>query len=94
MADMAHVHNIPCMPHVWGTNIGLAASLHFAATIAPTPPSLYAEGPLFEYDSTPHPIRDALTVESFPVVDGTVAIPDAPGLSVTLNPEAVKRFGV
>ena len=92
MADLAHLHNIPCMPHVWGTNIGLAASLHFAATIAPTPPSLYAEGPLFEHDSTPHPLRDALTVESFPAVDGVVRVPDGPGLGVTVNEEAVERF--
>jgi D-galactarolactone cycloisomerase len=89
MADLAHLHNIPCMPHVWGTNIGMAASLHFAATIAPTPPSLYAQGPLFEIDSTPHPLREAITEDDFPVVEGRVTVPDRPGLGVTLDRGAV-----
>ena len=32
--------------------------------------------------------------EDFPVVEGTVAVPASPGLGVTLDMEAVERYGV
>ena len=92
IADMAHTHNIQTTPHVWGTNIGRAASLHLAATLPPTPPSLNAVMPPFEWDLTEHPIRDAITLESLGAVRGRVAVPTAPGLGVTLNGDAIERF--
>ena len=92
VAEMAHTHNTQTTPHVWGTNIGRAASLHLTATLPPTPPRLNAAIPPFEYDLTEHPIREAITQESFDVVDGRIDVPDRPGLGVTLNEEAVASF--
>ena len=92
IADMAHALHIQTTPHVWGTNIGRAACLQLVAALPPTPPSLNGTVPPFEYDNTEHPIRDAITEESFEVMDGRIAIPSRPGLGVTLNDEAVGRF--
>ena len=55
------------------------------------PPSLNATVPPFEYDLTEHPIRDAITEESFDVVNGRIAVPTAPGLGVTVDEDAVER---
>ena len=38
--------------------------------------------------------EDDCVREPFPVVDGTVAVPAEPGLGVTLDMEAVERYGV
>ena len=49
---------------------------------------------ILEYPITPSPLRDQLTREQFPVVEGLVQVPDAPGLGVTLNEETVARYRV
>jgi len=38
--------------------------------------------------------EDDCVCEDFPVVEGTVAVPASPGLGVTLDMEAVERYGV
>ena len=38
--------------------------------------------------------EDDCVLEAFPVVDGTVAVPDGPGLGITLDVEAVERYAV
>ncbi len=49
---------------------------------------------MFEFDQTEHPIRDAIVKERlrFDRTDGCVAVPDGPGLGVTVIPEAVQEF--
>ena len=51
-------------PHVWGTPIMIAASLHLAATLPPCPPAHnpvpYAQEPVMEFDRTPNAIREEL----------------------------------
>jgi L-alanine-DL-glutamate epimerase-like enolase superfamily enzyme len=39
-----------------------------------------------------NPLLRELAPEQFPVVDGGIEVSDAPGLGVTLNPEAVARY--
>ncbi|MBI3911084.1 MAG: mandelate racemase/muconate lactonizing enzyme family protein [Armatimonadetes bacterium] len=86
IAWLAHDRHLPVVNHSFKTGINLAASLHFVAT-APN-------GFILEYPITPSPLRDQLTREKFPVVDGYVTIPDAPGLGVTLDEETVSRYRV
>ena len=34
---------VECVPHAWGSAIGLAATLHFLASMPDQPPSLFAD---------------------------------------------------
>ena len=86
IARLAHDRRLPIVNHSFKTGINLAASLHFVAT-APT-------GFILEYPITPSPLRDQLTREKFPVVDGMVNVPDEPGLGVTLDEETLNRYRV
>jgi L-alanine-DL-glutamate epimerase-like enolase superfamily enzyme len=86
IARLAHDRGLPVVNHSFKTGINLAASLHFVAT-APT-------AFILEYPISPSPLRDTVTHEWFPVVNGRVQIPDAPGLGVTLNEETVQRYRV
>jgi len=89
---MASAANLPVMPHVWGTNVGLAAALQLFAALPNTPERRFPAEPWFELDRSPNPLRAGVTHEQFTVEDGCVAIPDRPGLGVTLDRDFLKRF--
>ena len=54
---MASAANLPVIPHVWGTNVGLAAALQLFAALPHFPERRFPAEPLFEYDRSPHPFR-------------------------------------
>ena len=71
------------VPHGYKTNITLAANLAF----------LSPRDEPAEYSTSRSPLRWRLTKESFDIGgDGRVAVPDAPGLGVTLDPAVVAEF--
>ena len=89
---MASAANLPVIPHVWGTSVGLAASLQLFAALPHFPERRFPADPPFEYDRSPHPFRDGVTREQFAVREGYLDIPDRPGLGVTLDREFIRRF--
>ncbi len=91
---MASAANIPVVPHVWGTNVGLSASLQFFATLPNFPERRFPAEPFFEYDRSANPLRDGVTTEKFQMKDGYLAIPDRPGLGVTLDMDFISRVGI
>jgi D-galactarolactone cycloisomerase len=87
---MASAANLPVIPHVWGTNVGLAASLQFFAALPHFPERRFPAEPFFEYDRSAHPLREGVTQERFVMQEGFLPIPDRPGLGVTLDMDFVK----
>ena len=92
IADMARAWHIRCIPHVWGTAIGRAASLHFIASLPPTPPALFQQQPLLELDLTPHPLRDEVVLNPPEVVNGWVWVPQSPGLGIDVNEAFLEKY--
>ncbi|MFQ5997592.1 MAG: mandelate racemase/muconate lactonizing enzyme family protein [Dehalococcoidales bacterium] len=88
---MASAWNVPVIPHVWGTNVGLAASLQLFAALPHFPERRFPAEPFFEYDRSPHPFRDKVTHEKFVMEDGYLDIPERPGLGITLDMDFVKK---
>ena len=87
IAALAQTHGGRVVPHGYKTNILLAANLAFLG-------QQDADEPL-EYSMSESPLRWKLTKETLPILsDGTVAVPDGPGLGVTLDPETVARYRV
>ncbi len=77
-------HNILFVPHGWNTAIGLAADLQLVSALPTTRWVEYLTGSPYIDDLVAQPWRlDA---------DGYLPIPDAPGLGVRLNPDAVERY--
>ena len=84
IAWMAQDYGVRMIPHGWNTAVGLAADLHLA--------SAFPETDLVEY-LTGSPYVDELSVGGWRLdADGMVAIPDAPGLGVTLDMDAVAKY--
>ena len=94
IAAMAEAWFIPCFPHVWGTAVGLAAGLHFAASLPDSPASLNATGPLLEFDRTPNPLRDRVVQTPIGLRGGVVPVPRAPGLGIEIDEGALERYSV
>jgi D-galactarolactone cycloisomerase len=91
---LASAWNVPIMPHVWGTNVGLAASLQLFAALPHFPERRFPTEPFFEYDRSPHPLRDKVTHEKFVMKDGYLDIPQRPGLGITLDMDFLKKHTI
>lgn len=96
IAMTANAMGIQVNPHVWGSPIMIAASLHIASTIPPCPtahdPRPYEQEPVMEFDRTPSGIREGLTPAPFEQRDGFVSVPTAPGLGVEIDEGALRRL--
>lgn len=98
VAMTANTQGIQVNPHVWGSPVMIAASLHVASTVPPCPPSgdpePYVQEPVMEFDRTPSLIREGLMAEPFDQEDGFLAVPDGPGLGVEIDEKAVRQLSV
>ena len=80
-------------PHVWGTGIGLAAAVQFVASLPNYPHGANVPyPPLVEYDVGDNALQNEIFVEPLRYADGHLVVPQGPGLGVTLDGAAVKRF--
>lgn len=94
IATLASAWNIPIAPHVWGTNVGLAAALQFFATLPHFPERRYPAEPFFEYDRSPHPLRDGVTQEKFVMKNSYLDIPQRPGLGINLDMDFIRKYAI
>lgn len=93
IAAFAAAEGTRVSPHVFGGAIGLAVSVHYAASLPATPHVRHVPYPvLVEYDYWENGLRTDLLTEPLVPVDGHIAVPQGPGLGITLDPESVRRF--
>lgn len=84
IAWMADDYGVRFIPHGWNTAIGLAADLHLA--------SAFSDTDLVEY-CTGSPYIDEIVTERWQLdAEGMLAIPNAPGLGITLDADAVAKY--
>ncbi|KPK28079.1 MAG: mandelate racemase [Betaproteobacteria bacterium SG8_40] len=94
IAVLGQAQGIEINPHVWGSAVAQAASLQVLAALPVTHHSLFARGPILEYDRSSHPFRRELVTEPMSLEDGVVRISQGPGLGIELVPEALERYRV
>jgi len=92
ISALAQAWHMALIPHVWGSGIGLAASLQFIATIPPAPLALKPIEPMLEFDRSSHPFRQDLIFGAIKMADGMVRVPDGPGIGVDVNREVIERY--
>jgi len=91
LAELALRRNRWFTPHTWTNGIGLLANLHVCAGVGGGP---YLEFPYDPPGWTPER-RDFMLAEPVAVsADGMLGVPDAPGLGVALDEEAVSYYAV
>lgn len=88
ICQMAWAWEIPYAPHMFGTAVGLTASLHLMAA---TPNGLF-----MEVDATPNPLMTRLLKKSiFELRTGGFVISgEGPGLGIEIDTEVLKEYEV
>ncbi len=87
IASLAADRGLRCVNHGFTTYINVSAALHFLNSI---PNSFIAEF-VVEESTT---LRDEITIQRMVAEDGTLAIPQEPGLGIELNPEGIEKYRV
>jgi L-alanine-DL-glutamate epimerase-like enolase superfamily enzyme len=84
---MAHHYHRKVVNHSFKSGITIGASLH-GLTSAPN-------ASIFEFCMSDSPLRHEITHERFTIdVDGNIAVPEGPGLGVTINEETIEKYRV
>jgi len=86
IAELAQRRQIDCVPHAWLTDLLKAASLHLNAYLIN---SLY-----LEYNVSSASLLNQVCKDPIRMSDGTIGVPDGPGLGVEVDEELVNRFRV
>ncbi|MGE6785532.1 mandelate racemase/muconate lactonizing enzyme family protein [Ensifer adhaerens] len=92
IASLATLHGVRIVPHVWGTGVHIAAALQFMAAMTPDPVRVNPIEPIMEFDRTENPFRQAVLKTPIEAQSGVVAIPDAPGLGIEIDRNALVKF--
>jgi len=95
LTPLCWLNRIQLVPHNWGTAVRTAAILQWMATVPPLTPGISSCPVTFEFDQTESPFRDAVVTTPFGLDEaGLMQIPQAPGLGVTVIPDAVAAYRV
>ena len=94
IATLAAAHGVECVPHAWGSVIGVAATLHCLAALPDQPPSFRPMPPMFEFEQCENPFRDLLSKEPIVQVRGKVQVPTGAGLGIEIERSVLDRYRV
>lgn len=88
---LAQAYDLPIMPHVFGTTVNFHASLQMSAVLEPRRGGACAAYPFVECDMMDNPL---LRLAGTPSVSrhGMLAIPDAAGTGLDLQPERLEPW--
>lgn len=86
ICSLAWLYGVPISPHHYGSDVGFAAALHLIASTA--------GGDYLLRDVTEAPLREHILKTPIRIEDGFAYPPDAPGLGIELNLEAIAAYQV
>jgi L-alanine-DL-glutamate epimerase-like enolase superfamily enzyme len=89
VTELAARHDLKVVPHGWKTGITVAATAHLAAVTPHLPFFEFVPPDVAESRLRRELVRDELSLDA----DGTVALPERPGLGIELNEDALEEFG-
>lgn len=92
IAALAITHGVECVPHAWGSAIGLAATLHFLAALPDQPPSYRPMPPMLEFEQCENPFRDHLSHEPIVQHRGKVQVPTGAGLGIEIDRSVLDKY--
>lgn len=92
IATLASTFGVECVPHAWGSAIGLAATIQFLAALPDQPPAFRPMPPMLEFEQTPNPLRDDLAREPIRQVRGMVKVPEGPGLGIEVDRDVLMKW--
>ena len=94
IAEMAALSGIRCVPHCWGGDIVIAASIHLLSLLPEPHWGLPTDTPLLEFDQSENPWRNGLATTPFEIRDGFMTVPTKSGLGIEVNEKVVQQYAV
>lgn len=94
IAALSQANHTQLIPHVWGSGVGIAASIQFLASLPSTPLSLNQVEPILEFDQSSHPFRKELIFDGIEMKQGKIQVSTKPGIGVDVNKDVIERFKV
>lgn len=93
IAKLATTENVGVRPHIWNSGVGLAAAIQFAASVSDYPHTRHVPEPMMvEFDQSDNPLRHELLVDPFDPSGGSLDVPQAPGLGITVDEAALEKY--
>src|SRR5690606_14845659 len=89
VAQIAADNGRMIVPPCWKSGIGIAASAHFCAATACCPYIEFLPASLSE-----SALRRELVIEEFQMLNGTLRLPQKPGLGIELNYDTLAKYRV
>jgi D-galactarolactone cycloisomerase len=94
IAALANTWGVTVYPHVWGSAVGLHASMQWAASLPPNPFALIPGELWFELDRTANPFREGLAAEPLKSAGAIIEVPQRPGLGLEVDRAMLERYAV
>ena len=94
IAALANTWGVTVYPHVWGSAVGLHASMQWAASLPPTPFALVPGELWFELDRTANPFREGLAAEPLKRAGAIIEVPQRPGLGLEVDRSVLEHHAV
>jgi len=94
IAETAALSSIRCLPHCWGGDILIAATVHLLALLPDPHWGFPTDTPMLELDQSENPWRNGLAKGAFPLLDGSVSVPTKPGLGIEVDEAVVMKYAV
>jgi len=91
---LANTWGVTIYPHVWGSAVGLHASVQWAASLPPNPFAVVPAELWFELDRTPNPFRERLATEPLKRAGDIIEVPPRPGLGLEVDRSMLERYQV
>ena len=92
IAAMASANHVRVIPHMFGTAVRLAATLHLLATLPDSPRAIEPFPTLLEYDMSENALRTELAKDPIGHREGMVAVPQGPGLGIEINRGVLEKY--
>jgi D-galactarolactone cycloisomerase len=86
VAELAAKHGLRVAPHTWSDAIALTANMHVLASLD--------HGVTVEVDQTGNPFIEELLSTKWKVEKGEIAMPQGPGLGISLDESVVERYSL
>jgi D-galactarolactone cycloisomerase len=90
IVEMCALNGVRVVPHNWGTHVRTAAELHWMACC----PDIGGHPPMFEFDQTESPLRQAVVRQpiEYDPAGGSIPVPRGAGLGIEVVRDAVNEF--
>ena len=94
IAEMAALSGIRCIPHCWGGDILIAATIQLLALLPDPHRGFTTDTPMLELDQSENPWRNGLARQPIQIRDGHVNVSRKPGLGIEVDEEVVRKYAV